>query len=62
MKIPLTNLLRSEANMSLKVAKSKTDELLENGEIMVELQELKQAISLADKVGSVGVVGSVIED
>ena len=61
-KISLTKLIRQEAGLSLKEAKSKTDALINGGDFVIETESVEKAEELVREATAIGTVCEIIKD
>ena len=61
-KITLTKLLEQNANLNLKTAKSKTDDLLDGKTFILEIESIEKAEELMREATAVGAVCEIIKE
>jgi ribosomal protein L7/L12 len=61
-KISLTKLFRYKMNLPLKIAKSKTDALLDGETFIIETESFEQAEELVKEATAIGAVCEIIKD
>ena len=61
-KISLTKLFQQRANLGLRVAKSKTDALLDGETFIIETESFEQAEELVKEATAIGAVCEIIKN